>query len=309
MDFLIEQIPIVSIAFIILAIWLSVRYLIPRPEEVQRFYEESMDQHQKNKWRKIAERGPTVKVLQSAMLIFGVFFNRFTMADYRIRTNKLLKAAGYPMALNCETYCALMVVTTIVGVTLGVFMGIGMNGEVNIPILLLMTLIGLYLPNQWLKEKVQKRRWEVSKDLPYKVDLLTLSVEAGMDFQAALENVVERDNSESPLREELFMMLQEVRVGKTRSDALRGMAARLNISALSTLVGNIIQGEAMGTPIGHILKTQSEMMRVQRSHRAEKLAGEAPIKIIFPLLFIFIAVFLVLFGSIIVRYMRGELGL
>jgi len=308
-DVFVDLIPYLSAGLILVVIWLVMRFLVPRPEQVRQFYQESMNQHQKNKWEALKEKGGITTVMQTFLLVVGVLFRKAEMPEYRVRITKQLRAAGYPLALNFETYMALIACGGVVGAGLGTLMGIGMSGEFNVPMLLLMMMIGFYLPIQFLKERVQKRRWLISKDLPYKVDLLTLSVEAGMDFQAALENVVARDNTGGPLREELFMVIQEIRVGKTRKEALMNMAARVKTDAMNTLVGNIIQGEAMGTPVGHILKTQAEMMRVQRSHRAEKLAGEAPVKIVFPLLFIFVAVFLVLFGSIIVRYLRGELGL
>lgn len=309
MDLFIDPLLLAGAVLIVMAIWLCLRYFVPSTTEAQRFFIETMNEHQKNKWAKIAERGPTVRALQSLMLLVAVNFRNSPMTEYRRKINKQLQAGGYPMALNFETYLGLIIVSTTGFGFLGCLMGFGMTKSINLPVMFVMMVIGLFLPTQWLKEKTARRRWLVAKDLPYKVDLLTLSIEAGMDFQSALENLVERDNTDNPLREELFMTLQEIHVGKTRREALRDMAGRLQIESLSTLVGNIIQGEAMGTPIGHVLKTQSEMMRVHRTHRAEKLAGEAPVKIIFPLLFIFVAVFLVLFGSIIVRGMRGELGL
>jgi tight adherence protein C len=102
-------------------------------------------------------------------------------------------------------------------------------------------------------------------------------------------------------------MLQELKMGKTRREALRDMASRCRIENLDTVVEALIQADQLGTSMGPILRIQSEMLRVRRSQRAEKLAMEAPVKMIFPLLFIFSSVFLLLFGPTIVRFLRDGL--
>jgi tight adherence protein C len=164
---------------------------------------------------------------------------------------------------------------------------------------------GWFMPYIWLSDKIKKRHHAIQRALPYSLDLLTLSVEAGLDFQAALGTVVEKGRP-GPLQEEFGMVLSEIRLGKTREEALRNLSARVQLDVLTSFVSNLVQAERMGTSLGKILRIQSTQMRVARTHRAEKLANEAPIKMLFPLIAcIFPTVFMVLFGPILFRLMGG----
>ncbi|HEY3353090.1 MAG TPA: type II secretion system F family protein [Polyangia bacterium] len=164
---------------------------------------------------------------------------------------------------------------------------------------------GWFMPYIWLSDKIKKRHHQISRALPYSLDLLTLSVEAGLDFQAALGTVVEKGRP-GPLQEEFGMVLSEIRLGKTREEALRNLSARVQLDVLTSFVSNLVQAERMGTSLGKILRIQSTQMRVARTHRAEKLANEAPIKMLAPLIgCIFPTVFMVLFGPILYRLMSG----
>ncbi len=165
--------------------------------------------------------------------------------------------------------------------------------------------VGVFLPNQWLNDQVKKRHLLITRALPYNLDLLTLSVEAGLDFTAALAKVVERGRK-GPLLEELALVLRQLKMGKTRADSLKMMVDRVNLTALSTFVSALIQADKMGTPLGKVLRIQSAQLRVERSQRAEKLAGEAPVKMLGPLvLCIMPTVFLVLFGPVIFQFKFG----
>ncbi len=171
---------------------------------------------------------------------------------------------------------------------------------------LLFGLGGFLLPYVWLADKIKKRHHKIMRALPYALDLLTLSVEAGLDFQAAVSKVVDKGQP-GPLREELAIMLGEIRLGKTREQALRNMAARVQLPQLTTFVSNLVQADRMGTSLGKILRIQSTQMRIERTHRAEKLANQAPVKLLFPLvLCIFPTVFVVLFSPIIYRWMMTQ---
>ncbi len=167
---------------------------------------------------------------------------------------------------------------------------------------LLLALFGFFVPIIWINDQVKKRQQDIVRALPYALDLLTLAVEAGLDFQAAVAKVVEKGQP-GPLREELGIMLGEIRLGKTREQALRNLAERVQIPQLSTFVSNLIQADRMGTSLGKVLRIQSTQMRIERTHRAEKLANEAPVKLLFPLIAcIFPTVFFILFGPIVYRW-------
>lgn len=160
---------------------------------------------------------------------------------------------------------------------------------------------GFLLPYMWLRDQIKKRHNKILRSLPYSLDLLTLSVEAGLDFQAAISKVVDK-GQEGPLKEEFSIMLGEIKLGKTREQALRNLADRVQLPQLTSFVSNLIQADRMGTSLGKVLRIQSTQMRIERTHRAEKLANEAPVKMLFPLvLCIFPTVFFILFGPIIYR--------
>lgn len=168
-------------------------------------------------------------------------------------------------------------------------------------------LFGFFFPHIILRDLIKKRQREIRKMMPYHIDLLTLSVEAGLDFGGALQTVVERGQP-GPLIEEFSILLREMKFGKTREEALRNIAHRVDISEMSTFVSNLVQADKMGTSMGKVLRIQSGQMRVNRAQAAEKAANEAPVKMILPLVLCFFpTVFMILFGPIIFRLFYGGL--
>ena len=166
---------------------------------------------------------------------------------------------------------------------------------------------GFVFPYIWLSDQIKKRHRAILRALPYNIDLLTLSVEAGLDFGAAIGTVVDKGRP-GPLLEELNIMLSEIRLGKTRAEALRNLADRIQLPEVGAFVSNLIQADRMGTSLGKVLRIQSTQLRINRTHRAEKLANEAPVKMLLPLIgCIFPTVFLVLFGPIVYRVLYGGL--
>lgn len=166
-------------------------------------------------------------------------------------------------------------------------------------------LFGFLFPYIWVSDQIKKRHHKIQRALPYAIDLLTLSVEAGLDFQAAIATVVEKGRP-GPLMEEFGIMLGEIKLGKTREEALRNLADRVQLAVLTAFVTNLIQADRMGTSLGKILRIQSTQMRIDRTQRAEKLANEAPVKMLMPLVACFFpTVFMILFGPIVFRLMYG----
>ncbi len=167
--------------------------------------------------------------------------------------------------------------------------------------LLLLTAIH---PGWWLIKACRRRQNEIRRAAPFIMDLLTLSVEAGMDFMSALNRIVDRRKMDA-INEELLRVQWEVQVGKTRREALRTMADRLDMPDIRSVLGALIQADEMGIGLGQILRIQSDQMRMYRFERAEKKANEAPVKMLFPLVaFIFPAVFLILLGPILSQIFR-----
>jgi tight adherence protein C len=164
--------------------------------------------------------------------------------------------------------------------------------------------IGYILPEFWIGRKIKARQKVILKMIPDALDLLTISVRAGLGFDAALAKVVEK--LPGPLSDEFRRALAEVRVGKARRDALRDMVPRTNVQPLSNFIGAIIQAETLGVSISKVLQIQSEQLRIERRQRAEQLAAQAPIKMLFPLVgCIFPSLFVVILGPAIISLINN----
>ena len=161
------------------------------------------------------------------------------------------------------------------------------------------------VPDIWLRRAVKRRHLSIQKSLPFVLDLLTLSVEAGMDFIGALQRNCKLRRLD-PLNEELLRMTKEIQVGSSRKEALRNMAERVRQPDLKSVAFALIQADELGVSIGAILRIQAEQLRSRRFDRAEKLASEAPVKMLGPLLLcIFPAVFIILLGPVVGQAMKG----
>lgn len=161
------------------------------------------------------------------------------------------------------------------------------------------TLLFYAYPLAWLRGTVKRRHLAIMRALPFVLDLLTLSVEAGMDFMSALQRNCERRKID-PLNEELIRMTREIQVGTPRRVALRNMAERVRQPDLRSVVHALVQADELGVPIGAILRIQSDQLRSRRFERAERLANVAPVKMLGPLMLcIFPAVFIILLGPIL----------
>ena len=162
--------------------------------------------------------------------------------------------------------------------------------------------IGFLIPEFWLGSKIKARQKVILKMIPDTLDLLTISVRAGLGFDAALAKVVEK--LPGPLTDEFRRALAEVRVGKARRDALRDMIPRTNVAPLSAFIGAIIQAELLGVSISKVLQVQSDQLRIERRQRAEEMAAKAPIKMLFPLVgCIFPSLFIVILGPAMISIM------
>ncbi len=182
------------------------------------------------------------------------------------------------------------------------------SGSWTLPLVLQFVMIpiglmfGYTLPEFWLGGRVRKRQHEILLMIPDALDLLTISVRAGLGFDGALGKVVEK--LKGPLTEEFRRALAEIRVGKARRDALRDIVARTEVPALTNFIGAIIQAEQLGVSISKVLQVQSEQLRIERRQRAEAMAAKAPIKMLFPLVgCIFPSLFIVILGPAIILIM------
>ena len=175
----------------------------------------------------------------------------------------------------------------------------------NIVITISLALIGFIFPLLWLRSLILKRSKEIINELPRILDLLTLSVEAGLDFISAISRIVEKGDR-SILIFELKHMLGLIRLGQTRSEALIELRQRLAHSAIHSFVGMLLQADRLGTPIGPVLRAHAGMLRTEQFQRAEKAGVIASQKLLVPLIFcIMPAVFIIVFGPLLVMWRSG----
>lgn len=168
-------------------------------------------------------------------------------------------------------------------------------------------LCGYAYPSIWLRDLLLRRKSELLKSIPFYLDIITLCVEAGLNMQGAMGQAVAK-GPKGVLREEFQRVLRDIRAGKARADSLRSMAERLAEPNIASFVTAVIQAEKMGMNLGPVLRVQADQRRSERFLRAEKLAMEAPVKMLFPLIaFIFPCTFIVLFFPIAMKFMNSGL--
>lgn len=214
---------------------------------------------------------------------------------------KKLGMAGYELAMSGEQFVALRILFLIFGVLIAILLILGQQASSGIIFLLIMAVY----PNVWLNRIIRMRHLEILKALPNVLDLLTLSVEAGRDFLTALRDIVMRRKLDA-IGEELRRALHEIQLGKTRQEALHEMSLRVNQPELTTVLNSVIQADELGVSIGQLLRVQGDQLRAKRFARAEKLANESPVKILFPIIiFIFPAVFIVLMGPLMSQALKS----
>ena len=234
--------------------------------------------------------------------------SRSTSTSLTERTEKRLALAGNPGDMRTADWLGIKAISAIV-VAGSMFVVLGLLGQ-NIFGGIAFGLVGIgfgyILPEFWLGGKVKARRKAILLQIPDALDLLTISVRAGLGFDAALGKVVEKMNG--PLIDEFRRALAEVRVGKVRREALRDIIPRTEVQPLTNFVGAIIQAEQLGVSISKVLQVQSEQLRIERRQRAEEQAAQAPIKMLFPLVgCIFPSLFIVILGPAIILII-GNLG-
>lgn len=181
----------------------------------------------------------------------------------------------------------------------------GLSEGVYAQVMVAGLLFGWLYPAIWLRDRLDARRRELLKTLPFYLDIVTLCVEAGLNFQGAMAQAVAK-GPKGVLRDEFQRVLRDIRAGKGRADALRAMADRLNEPSVTNFTASVIQAESMGMNLGPVLRAQADQRRTERFLRAEKLAMEAPVKMLFPLIaFIFPCTFIVLFFPIVMKFMES----
>ena len=211
--------------------------------------------------------------------------HRLTGRNAAVNLRRKLDIAGNPPGWDVDRILALKVLGLVVGGVLGLVVTVllGLSFVLSLVVWAAITLTGFALPNIVLSNKGKNRDTEIRRALPDAIDLLTISVEAGLGFDAALDRVAR--NTEGPIGEEFTRVLQEMQIGMGRSEALRALAERTDLDDLRGFVTAMVQADAFGIPVGQVLRVQSKEMRTKRRQRAEEAAQKVPVKILFPLIF------------------------
>ena len=246
---------------------------------------------------------PVVRALRGIAL-------RVTPAEMRRRLDVKLVRSGSSVRWDAEKLAALKILAAIAGVGLGIvlakmagFIGIRMVG-----LAALIAAVGFFAPDAILDRLVAARQEKIRRELPDVMDLLSITVEAGLGFDAALLHVVE-NSPDAIFSREIARMLQEVQLGVSRIEALRHLADRTDVDDLNSFVMAMVQAEAFGVSISKVLRAQSRELRIRRKQRAEQRAMQIPVKIVFPvILFIFPALFVVSVGPAAIRVMKDLFG-
>jgi tight adherence protein C len=249
-------------------------------------------------------RRALVPVLSAA----GRVARRVTPLDARDRlTNKLL-LAGSPAGWDAERVMAFKIIGLVGGLVLGFLVAstTGLSGIVTILVAGLFTFAGFIAPDSIVNGRVEDRQREILRTLSDTLDLLTISVEAGLSLNAAISQVVQ--NVPGVLSQELARMLQEVQLGVPRSDAFRHLAERTDVDELNAFALAMIQADVFGVSIAGVLRTQAEQLRIKRRQRAEAKAQQIPVKIVFPLILCVLpSLFVVIVGPGAIRIAQSLL--
>ena len=222
---------------------------------------------------------------------------RLTPRNYLDQIHRKLLLSGLTGTMRAEEFVVAQLASTgLLTMAALIYVALGQpSGRVALLLIILAPVTGLLLPSAWLSRKVQDRQGAILKDLPDTLDLLAISVEAGMGFEGALAIVCQHFHS--PLAEEFARTLHEMELGLPRRDAFQNLKRRTEVPELSNFVLALLQADALGIPIGRVLKTQASEMRNKRRQWAREKAAKLPVKMLFPLvLFVFPAIMIVILG-------------
>jgi tight adherence protein C len=256
--------------------------------------------------RREADPGFGDRVVTPALGRLTGFGRKLTPGAQAETIRHRLELAGSPPRWDTDRVLAFKALGllgfAVFGLLVALLLGLGVLPVIGI--VLVLGAVGYFAPDLWLYQRAYDRAEQIQRTLPDALDLLTISVEAGLGFDAALAQVAR--NTQGPLAEEFFRVLQEMQIGLGRAEAFRALAERSNIPDLRNFVTAMVQADVFGIPIANVLRVQAREMRVKRTQRAEEQAQKVPVKILFPLIFgILPALFVVAIGPAAITIIRN----
>jgi len=245
---------------------------------------------------------PKLKLIWPLVKISAYYLGERLPVEKLEKYNRKLKRSGIDYIMTAEQLFGLQIVSAVL-MGFMVYMGLSLLEIDDWTYPLVGVLLGYIMPEMTINDLKKKREKEIVKALPAYLDFLTMAVQAGMNLSGAMNQAVDK-SPESALRTEFHKILRDIKAGMSRLDALREMAERLDIREINSFVTAVAQSEKTGASVGNTLKVQADQRRVERFQKAEKLAMEAPVKLIFPLVaFIFPMTFLLLAFPIAMKVM------
>jgi tight adherence protein C len=235
---------------------------------------------------------------------------RITGADQAERIRRRLDRAGNPAGWTVDRVATAKVLGIGAGFVFGLLFAFMLDLSLTKGFLLVAgtTAFGFNAPTIWLYNTAIKREEQMQKALADAIDLLTISVEAGLGFDAALQQVAK--NTEGPLAGEFGRVLQEMQIGRSRMEALRGLGERTNLPDIRAFVGAMVQADSFGIPVGQVLRVQSSEIRIKRRQRAEEKAAKVPVKIMIPVILLILpCLLIVVMGPAVINVMDNFRGL
>jgi tight adherence protein C len=248
------------------------------------------------------ELPPALKIIWPLIRIVSYYLCTNLPIPYLDRLEKRLQQSGVAYYVTAEEFFAIRILSALFFPLLVVLTAL-MLGSMSPLVFIASFFLGFFLPVIWLNENKVKREKEVMRALPMYLEFISMCVEAGLNLTGAMNQAVEK-GPEGALKREFQIVMRDIRSGSSRAEALGRLSERLDIKAVNAFVRAVIQAEKLGSSMSKVLKIQSEQRRSERFQRAEKLAMEAPVKLIFPLMaFIFPVTFMILAFPIVVKFM------
>ncbi len=245
-----------------------------------------------------------MKIFRMPILIFSDLAASLKLPATRARYTKDLQSLGLESIVTVNQLIALKLTIFALMCIYGVMLTKALPFFFGV----LLAIFGWMYTDIWLKDRITKRRKEIKSKLPFLLDMLTLSVEAGLEFTAAVAKIASKMDP-SALRDELTIFLRQMQLGMSRKEALRALSDRANVQQVNSMVSALIQAADMGSSIGSALRTQSEIMSAERFLEAEKKGAEASQKMLIPMVvFIIPAVMLIILGPMLVTFVYGKGG-
>lgn len=234
--------------------------------------------------------------------------NRNTFPRQLPEIHRQILASGLPRYWLAEEYLARMQLISIMLLPVYAYLCFMFVGPSGVALAIPMTFLTYWYLRRSLARRAYKRIVEIKRRMPFLLDLLTLLMEAGASFIQSLGQAVS-EFSGHPIADEFGRVLTDMNMGKARTEAFDGMRQRLDDEEINSIVGSILQSEQLGTPISDIFRTQADVLRVKRTQRAEKIAGEAGVNMLLPGILVMASTVLIILGPFILSYMISGIGI